>query len=139
MNLDLAKKAKEELEEQLMEAISVNKYASAIAKPCMEALGSFAEQDEEFARAILDGDFKECMEKITKGIGGSISDIEVYRRAAQFYFPGAKVNFEMTIAVNPYEDGGKASDAGSKDMADGARVTKEPVRVFKKYSLDDLI
>ena len=41
MNLDLAIQAKQKLEEQLMEAISVNRYASAIATATMMADTSF--------------------------------------------------------------------------------------------------
>ena len=34
-----------------------------------------------------------------KGCGSHISDIEVYRRAARFYFPNSEVEFVMTITI----------------------------------------
>ena len=37
------------------------------------------------------------MAAVCKGIGQSLSDLEVYSRAAAFYFPGCKVRFEMHI------------------------------------------
>ena len=68
----------------------------------MEALLRFAEQDEEFAQAIVQGgSFKDCVAAVCKGVGNSISDLEAYRRAAAFYFPGSTVRFEMHIELAP--------------------------------------
>ena len=64
----------------------------------------FCRQDEEFAQAVAQGgSFQACMAAVAKGVGGSISDLEAYRRAASFYFDGAKVNFSMTIQLEPAE------------------------------------
>ena len=38
---------------------------------------------------------------MAKGVGGSISDLEAYRRAVSFYFDGAKVKFQMVIELEP--------------------------------------
>ncbi len=134
----MIKQVKKKLEDQLKAAAAVNKYASVIAKPCMEALISFCEQDEEFLQAVHDGDFVECMKKITGNIGKSISDIEVYRRAAEHYFKGAKVRFEMQIQVNPYED--KAAPEKSAERTDDI-IPEAPKSTsgFVRLSLDDLI
>jgi hypothetical protein len=43
------------------------------------------------------------MRAVAKGVHGSISDIEAYRRAVQYYFPGAEVEMQMVIHVNPYQ------------------------------------
>ena len=70
----------------------------AIKHAVMDALLNFAEQDGEFAQAIVQGgDFANCMHAVCKGIGTSISDLDAYGRAASFYFPGCKVRFEMHI------------------------------------------
>ena len=70
----------------------------AIKHAVMDALLNFAEQDGEFAQAIVQGgDFANCMHEVCKGIGTSISDLDAYGRAAAFYFPGCKVRFEMHI------------------------------------------
>ena len=45
----------------------------------------------------------ECMTNVAKGVGNSLSDIEAYRRAVSFYFDGAKINFTMTIQLEPAE------------------------------------
>ena len=39
------------------------------------------------------------MKAVAKGVGGSISDLEAYRRAVRFYFPGSDVVFQMKIAL----------------------------------------
>ena len=35
--------------------------------------------------------------------GTSISDLEVYARAVNFYFPGAKIEMKMTIYMSGFE------------------------------------
>lgn len=70
----------------------------AIKQACKDALLDFAGQNDEFAQAIVQGGtFADCMAAVCKGIGTSISDLEVFGRAAAFYFPGCKVRFEMRI------------------------------------------
>ena len=83
----------------------LNKYAAVIAEPTAKALHGFCRQSEEFARAIAETDktFKDCLETITKDIGSSISDIEVYQKAVEFFFPGAKVEFKMIIHMSEDE------------------------------------
>lgn len=78
--------------------------AGAMKSDVRDALLEFCRQNEEFAQAVAQsGSFKECMAAVAKGVGGSISDLEAYRRAASFYFDGAKVNFSMTIQLEPAE------------------------------------
>ena len=49
-------------------------------------------------RAIVQGgSFPDCMKAVAKGVGASISDLEAYRKAVQFYFPGAEIRMQMTI------------------------------------------
>ena len=77
---------------------------SAMKSAVRDALLEFCRQNEEFAQAVVQGgSFKDCMAAVAKGVGGSISDLEAYRRAASFYFDGAKVNFSMTIQLEPAE------------------------------------
>ncbi len=100
-------KAKELLEEQAKKVTTGN--AGVIAPYVKETLLQFAKAEPEFAQAIVQstGTFSECCEKCTKGITKShCSDKDVYQAAAEYYFPGSKVKFEMTIdligdAANP--------------------------------------
>ena len=70
-----------------------------MAEPVKKALIDFSKQDREFAQAIMEhsGTFAECMVAVAKDVGNHISDIEAYRRAVQFYFSGADINFTMTV------------------------------------------
>lgn len=69
-----------------------------------DALLEFCRQNEEFAQAVAQGgSFPNFMAAVAKGVGSSLSDLEAYRRAATFYFDGAKVNFSMTIQLQPAE------------------------------------
>ena len=77
-----------------------------VAEAVQDALKVFCEQDEEFAQAVVQSDkgLSECIDRILKGHGNCISDLEVYRRAVEFYFPGATVSMTLKIHVNPYEE-----------------------------------
>ena len=121
----------EEAKKKLKEALPGIKgpKEGAIKQAAMEALLNFAGQEPEFAQAIVQGgDFADCMKAVCKGIGTSISDLEVYGRAAAFYFPGSKVRFEMHIdleggpsqspplaAATAPPEGGPRGSAGGKE------------------------
>lgn len=77
----------------------------AVGQAVIKALTEFCGQNGEFAQAIEQSDKKvtECIEHTVKGCGNAISDFEVYRRAVDFYFKGATVEFQMVINLG---DGG---------------------------------
>ena len=77
---------------------SYDRYASAMKNAVCEALDGFCRQDAEFAQAVVQGGaFAECMKAVAKDCGSAISDLEAFRRAVRFYFPGADVKFHMTV------------------------------------------
>ena len=83
-----------------------SRYASAIAEPVKKALAQFCTQQEEFSRAVLDGGTTEdCINAVVKRITGktSVSDLDVYQAAAEFFFPGAKIEFRMLLHMSEYE------------------------------------
>lgn len=118
-----AKKAQKKLSDELS-AANLSRRAQVIAEPTLEALNTFCEQNEEFAQAVLQTNktFAECAENAVKGAGGSLSDIEVYRKAVGFYFKGADVHFNMTI-----------------DLGDGSDILKQTARPPVSLSLDSLL
>lgn len=77
----------------------LSNHGHAVSGAVKDILLMFCEQEEEFAQAVVQSDKKidECIEYTVKGAGQSISDIDVYKRAAEFYFPGAKVQMRLTI------------------------------------------
>ncbi len=80
-----------------------DRYGAAMKGAVRRALESFTRQDGEFAQAIAQGgSFTDCMKRVAGGVkNGSISDLDAYRRAVEFYFPGAVIRTTMEIDVCP--------------------------------------
>lgn len=77
----------------------------AMAGAVLSAIKTFCEQEQEFAQAVVQGgSFAECMKTVAAGTGNAISDLEAYKKAVQFYFPGAEVNMQLTIDLVGEED-----------------------------------
>lgn len=69
-----------------------------MAPAVLAAIKDFCKQEPEFAQAVVQGGtFAECMKKVAAGVGNSISDLDAYKRAVEFYFPGAKIQMALTI------------------------------------------
>ena len=73
--------------------------ARVMAPTVAEALKRFGKQNAEFAEAVEQGDFNACMDAISKDVGSAISDMEIIKRAVEYYFAGAKVHFDMRIEL----------------------------------------
>lgn len=105
-------KALEKLEAERASA-KYDRYAQIMKDRVFETLADFCRQDEEFSQAVAQGGtFEECMKAVAKNCGTGISDLEAFRRAARFYFPGAEVRFRMSIDLcgEPQEeDGGQGA------------------------------
>ena len=114
--MEFLEKAREKLKKEL-DGVNGQKEG-AVKLYVMEALLRFAEQDEEFAQAIVQGgSFKDCVAAVCKGVGNSISDLEAYRRAAAFYFPGSTVRFEMHIDLIGEAGALSVTGAGAGDSS----------------------
>lgn len=87
--------------EKLEREFKAGKYdrrAEVMKKAVLDTVQEFCRQDEEFAQAVAQGGtFEDCMKAVAQGVGSSISDLEAYRRAVRFYFPGAEIRMTMTI------------------------------------------
>lgn len=82
------------------------KYIETVKRPVTDALISFCRQSTEFADAIIQSDknLYDCLAAVVKDAKSSLSDIEAYRRAVAFYFPGAEVYMQLSIRMSEYED-----------------------------------
>lgn len=79
-----------------------DRYANIMKKDVEAALEDFCRQDEEFAQAVVQGGtFEDCMKKVATNCGNGLSDLEAFRRAVQFYFLGADIQFQMKIDLAP--------------------------------------
>lgn len=77
-----------------------NAKAKAMAAAVGAAIEEFAGQNGEFREAVEQGgSFTECMDSIAAAAGSSISDLEAYRKAAEFFFKGARVVMQLRIEL----------------------------------------
>ena len=75
-----------------------DRYGQVMKADVLRQIEDFIEQDDEFAQAVVQGGtFEDCMKAVAKSCGQALSDVEAYRRAAAFYFPGAQVKMQLTI------------------------------------------
>ena len=97
VQIDAVRKLKEENVKQLR-----NKR-DFIVPFLRTALSSFTEQSEEFATAVMaqDKTLEGCVNalKVPQGDRVSLSDFDVYRMAAQYFFPEADVEWSMKISM----------------------------------------
>ncbi len=119
------------LNKEYADCKKLSKCGGVVAESVKNTLIEFCRQNEEFAQAVVQNDkpLKECIESTVKGANGKgISDIEVYRRAAAFYFEGAEIHFAMTI------------DLGDGGFSNGdPKAAPAPEKKGLKISLDDLL
>lgn len=87
------------LQQELKAFQSNDNKAKAVKDAVADALIDFCKQDDEFAQAIVQSDktLSDCCNAAMKGVGNSISDLEVFKKAVKFYFSTADIQFKMTI------------------------------------------
>lgn len=104
-----AASAAEKLDREIKD-ITENKE-KVMAGPVAEALKDFCKQSSDFAKAVvMGGSFHACMKEVAKGVGNHISDLDAYKKAVLYYFPGAKVEMTMTIQTETVQE--KKPNAG---------------------------
>ena len=106
----------------------LSSHEKAVQAAVEKALADFCGQNAEFEQAVLQGgSFADCLKACVKGVKGSISDLEVYRRAVEFYFPTAEVRMAMTLDLG---DSGFSGETEDKPITMSSKV---------ELSLDDLL
>ena len=107
-----------------------DRYANAMKNDVHRTLECFCKQDVEFAQVVAQGGtFEDCMKAVAKNCGSSISDLAAYRKAVQFYFPGADVRFNMSIDLCGSVDDGQ-EDAPQPDQQTKSRCKIIPLEDF---------
>lgn len=90
---------------------------SAMKSLVRDTLLGFCGQDEEFAQAVVQGgSFADCMKEVARGVGGSISDMDAFRRAVSFYFPGADIQVTMRINLTASVEDSGGESGGEKSI-----------------------
>jgi len=112
------------LKKELAESKCSSPRAKVVVKHVADTLKSFCAQDAEFAQAVLQNEktLTDCCESIMKNVGGSISDLEVYRKAVRFYFPGAGVKMTMSIDLCASVSGGDAENPATSKQSGAGRI-----------------
>ena len=98
---NISVKAIEKLKNERKGSKTDSRY-SIVIDAVLEALIHFCNQNEEFSKVVLEENksFDNCLKAVLESHGKVLSDIEAYRRAVSYYFPGADVHFEMKIVNN---------------------------------------
>lgn len=124
---DIKEQAIAKLKDEFNNIKKLSRKGEVVSEPVLNALTAFCRQSGEFAQAIVQKEgknLKDCVEYTVAEAEGAISDIDVYSRAAAYYFDEAKVSFTMSI------------DIGSETPGDSAEaVEKRGLDI----SLDDLL
>ena len=90
---------------------------SIMADSVLDMIHEFCIQSENFARAVAEGGtFAACMAAVAKGVGNSISDIDAYKKAVQFYLPGAEIQVQMQIITEKKQEGTKPLVLSLEDL-----------------------
>ena len=90
---------------------------SIMADPVLDMIHEFCIQSEDFARAVAEGGpFAACMTAVAKGVGNSISDIDAYKKAVQFYFPGAEIQVQIQIITEKKQEDAKPIMLSLEDL-----------------------
>lgn len=110
------------------------RFAGAMAKAIEAMLESFCEQDERFAEKVLSSDktLTDCVKSVLSGTQYVLSDVEAYRKAVAFYFPGADVDFRCLIVI-PEEKKQPAK------VLPPLKTAKETKKEEKKAGAEDII
>ena len=90
---------------------------SIMADPVLDMIHEFCIQSEDFARAVAEGGtFADCMTAVAKGVGNSISDVDAYKKAVQFYFPRAEIQVQMKIVTEKKQESAKSIMLSLEDL-----------------------
>lgn len=122
-----------------LDSSGLSQRGKLVSSHVIAALKEFCEQNSEFAQAIAQSDrtVAQCVEAAVKGASSYMSDIEVYRRAAAFWFDGAAVRFTMTIDLG---DDGFSNDSSAVDSEETVYDTAQiPEKRGLSLSLDELL
>lgn len=107
-NKDITQLAIEKIKSEF-QAFSGDSKATAVSSYVSTIIQDFCKQDKRFAEVVykFKRNLSDCCKDIMSGVGSHISDIDVYRSAAQFYFPNSEIKMTMTIDITgdaPGED-----------------------------------
>ena len=107
---------RDKLKNELKNA-KLSQKGGAVKNAVVSALIDFCKQNSEFAQAVEQSgkSVADCIEFTVEKAGNSISDLDVYKKAVEFYFPGATVKCQLTIDLG---DGGFSNEKSVLSLDD---------------------
>lgn len=92
----------------------LGRHETEVKNAVLRTICNFCEQNVEFKQAIEQSgkSFVDCLKATVKGADTSLEDLEVYKRAVAFYFPGADIKCTMTLDLG---DGGFSNETTDAD------------------------
>ena len=113
------------IEQEIKAPGKLSRIEAAMLEPVGKMLIGFCRQDQRFAEAVFEKKetLTDCMHAVSKGVTYALSDVEAYKRAVQFYFPAAEVDFKCVIVLPAEKSGvvtrgiGRAADADGEEIA----------------------
>ena len=92
--------------------VKLGRHETEVKNAVLRTICKFCEQNAEFKQAIEQSDksFSDCLTATVKGAGASLEDLDVYKRAVAFYFPGADIKCTMTLDLG---DGGFSNETST--------------------------
>jgi hypothetical protein len=132
--------AAEKIKAECMSATNLSPKEKAVMNAVRDTLLNFCQQSAEFASAVVNTGkcMEECLKEIMKGVGNSISDFEVYRRAVAFWMDGADVHAELRIVLPESDGEAEENEEGKRELPD-ARENGRRARRERILSLEDLL
>ena len=115
----------------------MSQKGAAVRLSVMDMLRKFCEQEEEFAQAIVQSDknIDDCIEYTVKDCGSAISDLDVYKKAAEFYFPGAKV--QLTFVIDLVGDAAAPPTPKNENSIPSLSKNENSQKSKLEFSFDD--
>lgn len=107
---------RDKFKEELNDA-KLSQKGKAVKDAVVSALSDFCKQNNEFAQAVEQSDksITDCIEFTVAKAGNAISDLDVYKKAVEFYFPGATVKCQLTVDLG---DGGFSNEKSVLSLDD---------------------
>lgn len=100
-------------------AAKADKYGNVVKQPLLEVLCNFCRQDAEFAQAVYQGGrFEDALKAAVKGAQNHTPDLQIYRQAVQFYFPGSDIKMTMRVNLCASVETGEPAEARDGVMLD---------------------
>lgn len=134
---DITTLALEKLENEIKE-YKGDRYGNAVKPYVSNTLRKFCEDNKAFAEVFYrtKRTLSDCLKEVMKGCGNAISDIEVYRRVAKFYFPNSEVEFIMQISITGEkpDENYLNQEAPKPKEKTSAPKKEEPKKIEKKIN-----